>query len=79
MALIGVTGGSFGSPVTSTNNIKGGPVKRYDVVINGVATTLLLSDADAAARGLVPASDPAPVAKAKAPANKSRTPRNKQA
>lgn len=54
-------------------------MKRYDVVINGVATTLLLSDADAAARGLVPASDPAPVAKAKAPANKSRTPRNKQA
>lgn len=60
-------------------------MKRYDVIINGVQTTLLLSDEDAAARGLVhtPAPAPAPKAevptKAKTPANKSRKPANKRA
>lgn len=60
-------------------------MKRYDVIINGFPTTLLLSDADAAARGLLaaaPAAEPAdkPVAaKAKTPANKSRKPANKRA
>lgn len=64
-------------------------MKRYDVIINGFPTTLLLSDADAAARGLLaatpaaaPAAAPAdkPVAaKAKTPANKSRKPANKRA
>lgn len=55
-------------------------MKRYDVTINGVQTTLLLNDADAAARGLTPAADPAPVEhKAKTPANKSRKPANKRA
>lgn len=57
-------------------------MKRYDVTINGVQTTLLLSDEDAAARGLVAAA-PAPKAevptKAKTPANKSRKPANKRA
>lgn len=58
-------------------------MKRYEIVLNGMLTTLQLSDEDAAARGLtVPAkpvaADPVPV-KAKAPANKSRSPRNKQA
>ena len=57
-------------------------MKRYDVVINGISTTLLLSDEDARARGLhtsAPKSAPAePVAtKTRAPANKSRRPANK--
>ena len=62
-------------------------MKRYDVIIGGNRTTLLLSDADAAARGLVPAATPAPApkadaevpTKAKTPANKSRKPANKRA
>ena len=58
-------------------------MKRYDVVVNGVKTTLLLSDADAAARGLTPIAEKASAAPADkaapAAANKSRTPRNKQA
>lgn len=58
-------------------------MKRYDVIIGGNKTTLLLSDADAAARGLTPAEAPAaePVVttKAKTPANKSRKPANKRA
>lgn len=49
-------------------------MKRYTVTINGIRTTLLLSDADAEARGLT-AEEP----KAKAPANKSRQPSNKRA
>lgn len=66
-------------------------MKRYDVTINGNRTTLLLSDADAAARGLFPAPAPtsAPAAptgpvqngpvpaKAKTPANKARKTANK--
>lgn len=54
-------------------------LQRYDVVINGMATTLLLSDADAAARGLTPnqAKSDKPTTKAKAPANKGRRPQNK--
>ncbi|MEX0687699.1 MAG: hypothetical protein WD072_03405 [Pirellulales bacterium] len=57
-------------------------MNRYDVVINGNKTTLLLSDADAKARGLTPAeaAEPADVTtKAKTPANKSRKPANKRA
>ena len=61
-------------------------MKRYDVIIGGNRTTLLLSDADAAARGLIPVADPAPepadkpvAVKAKTPANKSRKPANKRA
>lgn len=46
-------------------------MKRYNVVINGVATTLQLSDADAAARGLLVET------KAETPANKAATPANK--
>lgn len=57
-------------------------MKRYDIVLNGMATTLQLSDEDAAARGLTqpvePAADPVPT-KAKTPANKARAPRNKAA
>lgn len=49
-------------------------MKRYDVIINGVHTTLLLSDEDAAARGLTPAEP-----KARTAANKALTPRNKKA
>ena len=55
-------------------------LKRYDVIIGGNRTTLLLSDADAAARGLTAAADPATdtvVTKAKTPANKGRKPANK--
>lgn len=60
-------------------------MRRYDVTINGIKTTLKLSDADAAARGLTPADEPTPEAAkvptkaAKAPANKSRKPANKRA
>lgn len=52
-------------------------MKRYDVMINGVKTTLKLSDADAKARGLLKDAPkakeaPTPANKAaKAPANKS--------
>ena len=45
-------------------------LKKYDVVINGQKATLQLSDENARAMGLT-------VAKAKRPANKSRTPANK--
>ncbi len=59
-------------------------MRRYDVVIDGNRTTLLLSDADAAARGLLTAPTPAaaePVVehKAKTPANKARKPATKRA
>ena len=61
-------------------------MQRYDVIINGNRTTLLLSEVDAAARGLTatpataaaPAADAVP-AKSKTPANKSRKPANKRA
>jgi hypothetical protein len=61
---------------------QGGKVKAYDVVINGNATTLLLSDADAKAAGLTPADavDKADVTtKAHTPANKARKPATKRA
>lgn len=63
-------------------------MKRYDVTINGIGTTLLLSDEDARARGLkVPAATPEPATgepmpvptKNRAPANKARKPANKSA
>lgn len=57
---------------------KGGPVKRYNVVINGVETTLQLTEEDAKARGLTSEEKPAPAKKAaKAPANKARSASNK--
>ncbi|WP_433660789.1 hypothetical protein ACQPW1_00420 [Nocardia sp. CA-128927] len=51
-------------------------LRLYEVEINGVRTTLQLSDADAAERGifLQGVED-----KAAAPANKARTPANKTA
>lgn len=56
-------------------------LKRYDVIVFGNRTTLLLSDADAAARGLLPVPAPQPKAdvptKAKTPANKARKTANK--
>ena len=60
-------------------------MKEYEIVINGMTTTMLLSDAEAAARGLTapktvkaaPADEPE--VKAKTPANKSRTAANKRA
>ncbi|UYL87769.1 hypothetical protein SEA_ONEDIRECTION_7 [Gordonia phage OneDirection] len=55
----------------------------YDVEINGYATTLRLSDADAKERGLLkpdaPKKESAAVAKKATPANKSRTVANKAA
>ncbi len=61
-------------------------MKRYDVTIGGNKTQLLLSDADAKARGLAPAAKPVekpaekPVEeKSKTPANKARRPSNKRA
>ena len=52
-------------------------LKPYEIEQNGMATTVMLSDEDAKARGLLkpakaePKAEPA--AKAKTPANKSRT------
>lgn len=67
MALI--TSGFGGDDTPPKPLQKGGPVKRYTTVINGVETTLLLSDEDAKARGLK--ADSAEKSKeAKAPANK---------
>jgi len=80
MALIGVTGGQTWPPVTTPD--QGGSVQEYDVVVNGVKTTMLLSDRDAAARGLTPAEPETadePEAKAHTPENKARTPANKNA
>jgi hypothetical protein len=75
MALIGTTGDETWPPVAES----GGPaVKKYDVEVNGVTTTLKLSDADAKARGLLKTAAKAET-KAKAPANKSATPANKSA
>lgn len=56
-------------------------MKKYNVTVNGIETTLLLSDADAKAMGLKASDDDKPAAKAaKAPANKQApTPRNKAA
>ena len=51
-------------------------MKRYNVVINGVATTLQLSDSDAQARGLVEVKAVTPLNKSAAPANKSRRKRS---
>ena len=47
-------------------------MNRYEVEINGVRTTLQLSDADAKARGLLKERT-APNKAAKAPANKGKT------
>lgn len=49
-------------------------LKDYEVEVNGVKTTLRLSDADAKARGLDTKTE---AKKAEAPANKSRTAQNK--
>lgn len=57
-------------------------MKRYDVVVNGTKTTLLLSDSDAKARGLTVAEAQEPVevdTKAKTPANKGRRTATKRA
>lgn len=56
-------------------------LKTYDVEINGYATTLRLSEADAKARGLVKSEAPKkePAAKKATPANKSRAAANKAA
>jgi hypothetical protein len=56
-------------------------MKTYEVEINGMTTTLRLSDADAQARGLKPVADKAktPANKAKTPANKGRQPSDKRA
>lgn len=53
-------------------------LKKYDVVINGTATTLQLSDEDAKLYGLdKPAPAKAAPTKARTAANKSRTAANK--
>lgn len=58
-------------------------LKKYEVTVNGWPTTLLLSDEDAKAQGLLkdePKKAAAPAKKAAAkPANKSRTASNKKA
>jgi hypothetical protein len=74
MALIGSTGGQTFPAVVE----QGGPaVKEYDVEINGVTTTLQLSDRDAEARGL---KKPATTKEKQPPANKEASkPANKAA
>ncbi|WP_182878484.1 hypothetical protein [Mycobacteroides abscessus] len=47
-------------------------MKKYNVVVNGVKTTLLLNDEDAKRRGLLPAAEKPAAKAAKAPANKAR-------
>ena len=56
-------------------------MQRYNVVINGLETTLLLNDADAKAAGLTPADAAAATVTTKAhtPANKARKPATKRA
>lgn len=52
-----------------------GPLKSYEVVVNGHRTTLRLNDADAQRRGLTPADEATQAAPAKAArpgANKAR-------
>jgi hypothetical protein len=73
MALIGT--GEAGESWPPPSSERGPGVKRYDVEINGIKTTLLLSDADAKARGLKP---PAETKQAEAPKNKTRTAPGKQ-
>lgn len=54
-------------------------LKKYDVEVNGYPTTLLLSDEDAKAEGLLAEEKPAPAKKAAPkPANKARTAANKK-
>ncbi len=59
-----------------------GPTRPYTLVINGLETTLMLSDADAEKRGLIAPADTdpkkAPAKKAAAP-NKARQSPNKSA
>lgn len=56
-------------------------MKRYDVIVGGNRTTLLLSDEDARKRGLLGADKPAAPAEAAAPVKaapaKAKTPANK--
>lgn len=53
-------------------------LKKYDVEVNGYPTTLLLSDEDAKAQGLLkPEPTPAPAKEAPAPPNKARRAPNK--
>lgn len=47
-------------------------MKKYNVVVNGVRTTLLLNDEDAKRRGLLSAAEKPAAKVAKAPANKAR-------
>ncbi|EAS0269367.1 hypothetical protein E7939_21990 [Salmonella enterica] len=65
------------NPETPRGNTVG--TKSYDVVINGVETTLKLSDADAKTRGLLKDEPKKAAAKKATPANKGRTPSNKAA
>ncbi|ORA64114.1 hypothetical protein BST24_02800 [Mycobacteroides franklinii] len=71
MALIGVEAGD-GPSWLSPAPPQGGLVKKYNVVVNGVQTTLLLNDEDAKRRGLLAAAEKPAAKAAKAPANKAR-------
>lgn len=58
------------------------PLREYHVVINGIATTAMLSDADAVRLNAVPVEPPVPVvvvpvAKAAAPPNMARNVQDK--
>lgn len=62
-----------------------GPLKTYDVKVNGAQTRLILSEEDARLMGVLPDPEPEPEPepepdeKARPVANKARTPRNKAA
>jgi hypothetical protein len=81
--LCGVNHSACGQRTTTEGIIIGrrvamsGALKRYDVEINGVKTTLQLSVEDAEARGFTKADDGEK--SAPAPANKSRRAPNKSA
>lgn len=59
-------------------NVQGGPLKTYDVIVNGVKLKMRLSESDARKRGVWQEPEPAPAAaKAKA-APRRRTAKNKK-
>lgn len=52
-------------------------LKKYDVTVNGVETSLMLSDEDAKAQGLLKDAPKKQAKQAPAPANKARKAPNK--
>lgn len=70
--------GAHKAPVSGTQEGSAMSLKKYDVTINGVETSLMLSDEDAKAEGLYREPAKAQEKKAPAPANKARKAANKK-